>query len=577
MSGSKNALLDVDSVPTIASSGAPQVANPLAAITAGNQAASSMYDLRAKQANESLGDAYRQAVDPATGRFDPLKFNQITAGNPSTSLAAGKGIESSQTLQGQQFDLGAAERKAVHSAVTAALESDDANLKQSVLEQVNRLRGQIPNDRLDGTLLHLSSDPAQLRRQLETIRIGNMPTGEAQGAIYGTRQVINTPQGTYAPVLPPASKGGTPVITHSLSPAEAASAVDLKLSDGTVIQVPLAQRNDILNRNPALRALNPDVAPSPSGGPWPPGGRPPPQGGQGGQGQGGGGDTTQPAPPPGVTAPVSPAPTQPPPVPPPQFQTSAARADAAAVRPPPQAGTTPPPAYVDQQKTGGANASRMEGEAQVARTQLQPLLQSMLPELEATGNTGAGQKTLSFLQQLAIRSNMAPERFNPANQQASSEALGKAMTRYQGAQLSALGTSPSDSRQSLAEGMSPSMGYSREGNRKIVHSLMGNNDALDTMYTAWMGSQTRRNNPGGFDQWREAFTKPVADGELKGARFDPTVFAVNRMPPPEQKKYLQDLQKASPNDFNQFKRNWALGLHEGWVKPLFGETTTGRQ
>jgi hypothetical protein len=347
-----------------------------------------------------------------------------------------------------------------------------------------------------------------------------------------------------------------------LTPSEAAGAADLKLSDGTVIQVPLEMRNDILKRNPALRALNPDVAPSPGGGPWPSGGRPPTQDGQG-QGAGQGGST---APPPVVTTPtVPPAPTTPP-----QFQTSAARADTAAVRPPPQAGTTPPPAFVKQQETGGANASRMEGEAQVARTQLQPLLQSMLPELEATGNTGAGQKTLSFLQQMAIRSGVAPPRFDPTNQQASSEALGKAMTRYQGAQLSALGTSPSDSRQSLAEGMSPSMGYSREGNRKIVHSLMGNNDALDTMYSAWMGSDTRRNNPGGFDQWREAFTKPVADGELKGARFDPTVFAVNRMPPAEQYRYLKDLQKASPGDYEQFKKNFTLGQREGWVKPLGG-------
>ena len=240
-------------------------------------------------------------------------------------------------------------------------------------------------------------------------------------------------------------------------------------------------------------------------------------------------------------------------------------------------GSSPPQGYQDQQKKGQENAGRMEGEAQVARSTLQPLLASMLPELEAVGNTGAGQKTISFLQQMATRSGMAPPRFDPKDPQASAEALGKAMARYQAAQLAALGSSPSDARQGLAEATSPTMGYSREGNRKVAFNLMGFNDALDTMYSAWMGSQTRANNPGGFDQWREAFTKPVADGPLKGARFDPTVFAVNRLPQPEQKKYLADLQKASPNDYQQFSRNWALALHEGWVKPLHGDTTTGRQ
>lgn len=185
MSDSINALLQGSKAASLAQPDIQQV-NPLAAISAGTQTAGQVFDLRAKQANQALGDAYRQAVDPATGRFDPLKFNQLMASNPITSFAAKGGIESSQALQGAQLEQNAKMQSLLNESITAALASPDANLKQSVLEQAARLRAAgFPSDRIDASLLHLSSDPAQLRQQLETVRVQSLPPDQRQQVIYG--------------------------------------------------------------------------------------------------------------------------------------------------------------------------------------------------------------------------------------------------------------------------------------------------------------------------------------------------------------------------------------------------------
>jgi hypothetical protein len=185
MSESINALLNAGHVPTVPVGGQVQF-NPLAAITAGNQAAQAEFSTRKMQADQAIGDAYRQAVDPDTGRFDPLKFNQLAARNPVTSFAAKGGIESSQALQGAQLAQNDKMQSLLQDSLTAALASPDANLKQSVLEQAARLKAAgYPADRIDASLLHLSPDPATLRQQLETVRVQSLPPDQRQKVIYG--------------------------------------------------------------------------------------------------------------------------------------------------------------------------------------------------------------------------------------------------------------------------------------------------------------------------------------------------------------------------------------------------------
>ena len=165
----------------------PVVVNPLAATAGAAETASRVFGVREKQAQQALGQLYQQAIDPQTGRFDPLKLNQLISGAPLAALAAKSGVEGSQTLQGSQLEQNIKTQGMVNGAVTAALASDDANLKQAVLEQAARLRAAgIPADRIDGALLHLSSDPAQLRQQLETMRVQSLPPEQQQQVIYGS-------------------------------------------------------------------------------------------------------------------------------------------------------------------------------------------------------------------------------------------------------------------------------------------------------------------------------------------------------------------------------------------------------
>jgi len=184
----------------------PQV-NPLAAISAGNQAAQAEFQTRKMQADQALGDAYRQAVDPETGRFNPLKFNQIMGGNPMTSFAAKGGVESSQVLQGAQLEQNAKMQGLLNESITAALASPDANLKDAVLQQAARLKAAgYPTDRIDASLLHLSPDPTQLRQQLETVRVQSLPPDQRQSVIYGRPGGVD--QGTqYQPTMTDVRRG----------------------------------------------------------------------------------------------------------------------------------------------------------------------------------------------------------------------------------------------------------------------------------------------------------------------------------------------------------------------------------
>src|SRR5580765_4167043 len=80
-----------------------QVANPLAAITAGNQAAAGLYDLRQKQAQEAAGQAFLNSIDPNTGQPRQTVFNQNLARDPKTAMAALSASTSGQAIDHNTF------------------------------------------------------------------------------------------------------------------------------------------------------------------------------------------------------------------------------------------------------------------------------------------------------------------------------------------------------------------------------------------------------------------------------------------------------------------------------------------
>jgi len=172
----------------------PAQINPLAAMNSATTAATNMTNLQKLQSEASLGEAYQGAIDPATGRLNPLLLNQLIAKDPRNAFSARVGAESSQALQGSQHNLNVAQNNAVNDAVTAALASDDANLLPTVVQQAQRLidAGVVPRDRMMLSLSNLSNDPAVARRQLETILTQQQPIGgDKQTTVYGTPGNLN--------------------------------------------------------------------------------------------------------------------------------------------------------------------------------------------------------------------------------------------------------------------------------------------------------------------------------------------------------------------------------------------------
>jgi hypothetical protein len=164
----------------------------------------SIYNLldspREQQANEALGQAYAGAVDPETGRFDPLKFNALAAKDPATALALKGGIESGQSLQTSQYNLSAAQNAQLAGALSGVLELPDDKLKDGVLQATQRLvaAGVMPLDRAKAGLLNLSPDPATLRTQLQQLQLQTMTPEERQTMIGGRQGTYTGPGGNLA-------------------------------------------------------------------------------------------------------------------------------------------------------------------------------------------------------------------------------------------------------------------------------------------------------------------------------------------------------------------------------------------
>jgi hypothetical protein len=76
----------------------PVQVNPLAAVMAGNQAASGVYDLRRKQADEAAGQAFQASIDPDTGMPNQAKLMQNLAKDPRAAMAAQSSAQAGQTL-----------------------------------------------------------------------------------------------------------------------------------------------------------------------------------------------------------------------------------------------------------------------------------------------------------------------------------------------------------------------------------------------------------------------------------------------------------------------------------------------
>lgn len=104
MSDSLNALMQGSKAATIPQN-AIQLVNPLAAITAGNEAAKAEYEARQWQARQAAGQVFQRSIDPTTGALNQADFMRGLSNTPMTALEAMAAAQKGQTLDKDTYDL----------------------------------------------------------------------------------------------------------------------------------------------------------------------------------------------------------------------------------------------------------------------------------------------------------------------------------------------------------------------------------------------------------------------------------------------------------------------------------------
>ena len=256
MSDTLNALQKIGGVPTLQSGDTVQV-NPLAAINSGNQAAMGVYDLRDKQAQQAWGQILQQSTDE-NGNVDYGKAQHLAAGNPTATMGMMSALKDTSALRTSQFNLNTAQNNSVNAAATAALaEPDDEKMKQTVYQQMMRQvqMGLIPMDKAMAALHNMSTDPATMRQQLETIRVQTLPEQQKQDWIYGTRPAVSAGGSTEFPTVPAPGRGQGPSVQHTLTPGEATALDKIDMGNNQTIQVPHSLVPDLLAKNPGWKVI----------------------------------------------------------------------------------------------------------------------------------------------------------------------------------------------------------------------------------------------------------------------------------------------------------------------------------
>src|SRR5580765_8042223 len=217
----------------------PQI-NPLAAITAGNQAAQAEFQTRGMQAKQALGAILQQATGP-DGVVDYGRANALAAqAGPIVQMGLNDQLRSNAELNGAQLS----QAKELHGfigslAASGVQDTSDANwdnikmqavnarLPPSALAEIDRIRALPADQRAGAALPHVISNQDALTRL--HIATGGEPIITPQGGASqpGKRSLIT---GTVTPA-------GDPIL-QTLTPAEQHETVDLPdprktLPDGT--------------------------------------------------------------------------------------------------------------------------------------------------------------------------------------------------------------------------------------------------------------------------------------------------------------------------------------------------------
>jgi hypothetical protein len=211
MSGSSNPLT-IARDPTV-------LVNPLAAMNAGIEGASQVYDLRQKQANEAAGQAYQGAINPQTGEFDPNEFRRRLAASGPAAMAAGAALLNTQNISSDQLKQSLDKQKWINSTAGALLQAGDFSDAAMLGALHNGVAGHILTlPEAQAQLATMPPDAEGRRRWLQVHQDTSGSYAEQMQRRFGTRETITTPQGTYnIPV--PSPSAGAPTIETPHGPA----------------------------------------------------------------------------------------------------------------------------------------------------------------------------------------------------------------------------------------------------------------------------------------------------------------------------------------------------------------------
>jgi hypothetical protein len=217
------------SVPTIASSGAPQVVNPLAAISAGNQAAVGLYDLRAKQASEAAGQAYQGAINPQTGELDANEFRRRLAASGPAAMAAGASLANIQNISSNQLEQSLKKAGWVNAAAGAALQSGDFSDGAMLrLFQSGLANGTLTMPEVQRQMAILPPDAEGRRKWLQEHQDTAASVEEQYKQRFGTRPQVSAGGTTEFPIVPSARSGlPGPSVQQTATPGEQAGLVTI--------------------------------------------------------------------------------------------------------------------------------------------------------------------------------------------------------------------------------------------------------------------------------------------------------------------------------------------------------------
>src|SRR5215475_3253865 len=495
--------------------------------------------LKSFQANQASADAYRQSVDPQTGEVDLGKYKALLSQGPGAWLfgpqteqagravgAVGQGTTAdvqskmAQLSATSQFMYPLLQKATAPGGVVSAQEA------QSSLDQAHGL-GLINNEVYARVSQQIAQIPPGGNANSIVIgaSIGNEGAMHALGGNIQYHDVGGAQVPTQTFPLGYGFGAGPQVLPKSLTPGESSEIVPVQMGGGQVLQVPRGVAWPILQNNPELQKLNPNItAPQGGEGRYP---RPP----------------QEPQPPSQVPDYAQPPPPNP---------------TAGGV------GVTPRRGY---EKTADASTDAANAlQAQITQAQdIKPALSDMESNLRQGATTGVGAQQLSGLRQALINFGLIPDRSagdpNAASAQAAQEEFNKNAALLAGYQLQALGR-PTDARQELSEQSRPGGGVSSQGNLNLIHMFQGNQQAIEVVGKAWAQAQKAGWSPDRFNEWANDHFYTSSD-TATGGKFNRRVFWMANAP---DLKAQQEIYKAVPdNQKEQFTKDLRYAGSQGWV------------